>query len=238
MGAKAGVPAAFFMVPSYLAILDSLVDDDDDIRDVGARAASAVLRTNGIPFSVAGQLATWLVNEFDHEFICKNMLRRLSGSTQSGNNVSGLLVPVKDQLGAAIKEDHALFVEEEQNLFQDEVREAKVLSKALIQANGSQWDSTKLLLLPWTLEGLSIITELLEEREDGALGWASKPAAFVVGSRVIFAVQILMGSSILDNASITELKSSIDALVKAGLRGNMHPLLLSELQSLPGIQCN
>ena len=80
--------------------------------------------------------------------------------------------------------DDSLFVVEEQNLFVDEVREAK---RWISVYAAVEWDASEASLRDldgWLCGGLARLQSLLNQ-DDGPLGWASDPQVFAICSLLI-----------------------------------------------------
>ena len=241
----------------YLAIYDTLLDDDDDVRSKGAAIVSWILSDPIKPESgepLIGDVSlcppaavVWLL-----EFMCTSYgyserffaecISRLTGmnlvdSTKSYNasdaqcsmdNLSLYLIPVRNLLTVARKEDSSLFVEEKQNLYKDPVQEAErwagaihLLSPLTFQPRfASQFER-------WALEGLECLTKVASNELDGPLGWTSKPEVFVLGMRVLKAVEVVKtwAGQGLTTCSLEHL----DVLTKKWNTSNVHPLWTNKL---------
>ena len=157
------------------------------------------------------------------------------------------------QLRAAMRFDDSLFVVEEQNLYVDEVREARRWRDVLFAASSSSSPSPSPTavaaeapsLLPqpqqqqrpelealetWTLDGLRSLIRLTETTEtdggggdDGPLGWTSKPEVFAICARILVAGTALASSSL---SSSGEIRDALRAFQEAGRRARVHGLLL------------
>ena len=171
-------------LPALMALYDILNDDDDEVRDVGSAAARTILGIPLVPIEAANSLLTWMAQALRESAVFRaNAAARLVGG-------AGILASSEewaaadDQLDTALAFDNSLFVVEEQNLFIDEVREAKRW-RQVFQA--MPWMSTEAPLRKldsWLSGGLTRLRRLMEQ-EDGPLGWASNPRVFAICSRVL-----------------------------------------------------
>lgn len=135
-GEPFGADSSF--LPFLLALYTTLVDDDEEIREVGAAATALVMSEASapqplpplVPVDAADALLSWIqtqfgrTNEFKAYVICRLV----------GNPLITIDIGVQDlqawrsprvQFAEALKVDESLFAVEEQNLFIDEVRETE-----------------------------------------------------------------------------------------------------------------
>lgn len=208
----------------YLSIYNTLLDDDEDVRDKCAgttstilSAASGKIQGSGfllMPLAAGARLLDYLVKNYQTSMVlfC-NGICRLTGASSSSNlaliipssltsnhpiDVSIHLRPARDMLHEAMHQSTTLFNEEKQNLFLDPAQESKT------------WASALLVLLPtlgsphiiipwfstWCLDALSALIEIMEsEGSDGPLGWTYKADVFVMGIRILAAVRIMVHCS-------------------------------------------
>ncbi|KAI1128044.1 putative death-receptor fusion protein-domain-containing protein [Nemania abortiva] len=201
-------------LPWLLALYDALTDDDVDVREAAAGAASSILGLALVPVEAGSRLLCWLAERFGHE---PDFLTHLGGrmvghnfgstcfitaSTTGGSlpNANGLeWISAEIQLAEAMRFDDSLFVVEEHNQYIDEVREAKrwadvFLSADLSAARPAQDNVTK-ALAEWTLAGLRTLARIAQSESaadgDGPLGWTSKPQVFAICARVLICASTL-----------------------------------------------
>ncbi|KAK4189594.1 thyroid adenoma-associated protein [Podospora australis] len=201
-------------LPALSALYDSLIDDDDEVREIAAQAAAGVLGETMIAPTTADRLVSWLVSQpsfASSEEFKAQVVRRMTGS----------MVSAEEQLHKAMDFDDSLFAAEEQNLFIDEVRETLRWSQALASS------STDENLKKWTEEGLESLITLAEEKWDGPLGWASDQHVFAAGARVVLAAVASVKSA---GASAGEDKKNVEELLQkfreVGERAKVHGSLL------------
>lgn len=220
------------MIPSLLALYDVLNDDDDEIRDVGAEAVSFILKKNLIPLAAQTEFLSWLSLHFSEadnaSVLLEYVIRRLTDTPCDGGNA---LKNTRAQLELSLQQNTALFVEEEQNLFIDEVREVKQVCQMSYILVTNQKSLAKSLTMSefvvWTLAALRALNELT--RPDKPLGWTSKPATFAICARILTCAGAVLD---LKRAGVEaeEIMESIGAvreeLEKVSLIHDFHPLLL------------
>jgi len=182
-----------------------LNDDDDEIRNLGASTVSSILKVPLVPLGARTALGEWMLDSHDigshagWSIIC----RMTGNNAQIFDNIGEPLHPAKAQFSSAMRQDDALFVEEEQNLFIDEVKETKLWSDIFTKGLeiiskgedvGSEWYECVSSLASWVIEALDALNALAETKEDGPLGWTSKPSVFASCMRVIKCANTLLGS--------------------------------------------
>ncbi|PBP27011.1 HEAT repeat protein [Diplocarpon rosae] len=186
-GAK--IPAASNLLPSKFALYNILNDDDSDIRSLGAKAVSVMLRKSMIPQAATKALAEHMLNQNAAGFPSYAVARMTGTLVDQLDN--GLLIfklePASTQLERASQGDNKLFTEEKQNLWIDEVQDATIwceifqtLPLKSFGDNGTDAFSHNLIqaLLVWVTESVKLLNKIA--RKDGAIGWTSKPEVFAV----------------------------------------------------------
>ncbi|KAI0145897.1 hypothetical protein F4776DRAFT_382398 [Hypoxylon sp. NC0597] len=229
-----------------LALYDALNDDDDEIRAAAASAASPLLSNQRLVSVEAGRrLLRWLlacygaVAEFRAHVACR-MAGHSSSPKQDPSDspiaVAARLLenwtPAEAQLAEAMRFDDSLFVVEEQNLYVDEVREARrwrdvFSSLPPLPTPSSSSPSAETTLAHWTLAGLRTLTHIVRvEGRDGPLGWTSKPEVFAICAR------ILISGSALAAAGDLGIKEELRRFRDEGRRAEVHGLLLGMCDGL------
>ncbi|KAI2630954.1 hypothetical protein GGR54DRAFT_584917 [Hypoxylon sp. NC1633] len=260
-------------LPWLLALYDTLKDDDDEIRAAAASATSPILSNQRLVSVEAGQrLLQWLlgrystVAEFGAHAACRMIghvpspLSLTSPASpqdpshdQSASATALLLrdwVPAETQLAQAMRFDDSLFVVEEQNLYVDEVREARRWRDVFLALTPtptptppptptqpsspspspslSTTQPTK-TLSQWTLAGLQTLTRIAQaEARDGPLGWATKPEVFAICAR------ILVSGAALAGAGDVGVGEEMCRFRDEGRRAEVHGLLLGMCGGLDG----
>jgi len=204
-------------------LYDSLNDDDDEIRDLSAKTASLLLKKSLLPLIASEELAAFINLHYkDNALYASNVVCRLTGN----NTLEAFKFDPEDlslrsaafQFTTALEEDDSLFVEEEQNLFVDEIRELKIWSK-FIGAN------LYYVLECWVQEGLHTLNDLLS-KQDGPLGWTSKPVVFSICMRILVSAKALQRQSLPKNESIIVALKEFERL---GREAQCHESLLFEV---------
>ncbi|KAK8114995.1 hypothetical protein PG999_007064 [Apiospora kogelbergensis] len=226
-------PKHYAHLPWLLALYDALNDDDEEIREVAATATEPILGRSVVAMEGNRRLLAWLVEhygattspsgEFHTQVACRMMGHYPLASRLRSDAVLGQWQPAEQQLASAMRFDDSLFVIEEQNLYIDEVREARRWREAFqgISYKDENSSSSEVLqaLVGWTSSGLRTLARLAES-DDGVLGWASKPDVFAICARIVILGAALAGS----HAGIQE---ELQRFFGAGQKTRVHGLLLS-----------
>lgn len=216
-------------LPAIIVLYDALNDDDDEVREAGSTAAKSILGQNLVPLEASSRLLQWLIRHFSTSADLKAIAaRRVAGyrHDQPWSSPGA-------QLAAALRSDDSLFAVEEQNLFNDEVREANrwaAVFQNLKWDEGKSEDGAILRKLDeWLLDGLAQMQQLLEH-EDGPLGWASNPSVFAI------CTSIVRGSVVLSEThGSPELRQAIaqfKGLLKLPNHHHVSKLLMEALEEL------
>ncbi|KAM7191443.1 thyroid adenoma-associated protein [Rhypophila sp. PSN 637] len=238
-------------LPIFSALYDSLIDDDDEVREVASSAASALTGRYMVAPEAAGNLVTFLNDKFSHhddnnnnkaqqeEEFARYVLCRVVGQPGHLLSLTPLsktakkiekLTPAKSILQKALDFDDALFAAEEQNLFIDEVRETmrwrdRAFSSALATTTASE--ASRNGLVEWTQQGLEYILSLAAEKEeDGPLGWTSDQHVFAVCARVILCAGAIVSSFGDTDSGRREVGELLEKFMVVGERMRVHGSLL------------
>ncbi|KAI9792195.1 MAG: hypothetical protein M1816_002735 [Peltula sp. TS41687] len=191
---------------AYLVLYDTLNDDDEELREMGASIVSYILSDPSknspdislIPLSAGRRFSQWLSVQYNQSpYLCINATSRLTGAPQIGTNMRpspnfSLDHSISSLLTNARKVNTTLFAEEKQNLFLNPVKEAETWSCILKQLSPSAVDANvAACLAEWTLQGLRALTATAEKEFDGPLGWTAKPEVFTLGMRVVLAAEVV-----------------------------------------------
>ncbi|KAJ5835407.1 Armadillo-like helical [Penicillium robsamsonii] len=233
----------------YLVLYDMLNDDDDEIRDVAASAASWVLSHSSVspdadvtlaPLNASALLADFIIDNYsDSALLGQRVLRYLTGQEPriSGSDECRHLVDVSDQIAEYRQESTVLFVEEKQNLFIDDAREVEVWSRALLRLTRSTYTQLSLNeTSAWAYGGLTHLCSLVgsEKEPDGLLGWVSKPEIFNLGLRIIV-ISSALSSQVFQAESLglqpNAFRKSLEFLLDAGKSSSIHEDWLSRIQA-------
>ncbi|KFY35851.1 hypothetical protein V494_05528 [Pseudogymnoascus sp. VKM F-4513 (FW-928)] len=230
-----------FLLPLNIAIMDSLIDDDPDVRELGAVTFSSLTFSPAVvPEASARAFSYWL---YDHYPTSEGFLAETVRRITTGNSAEGftgieplVLADTALALMQAMVPDNALFAEEEQNLYIDEMREARLWCGVFARARGSQWDRVTAKLVLWAVKSMRAMAAV--DDRDGPLGWMSKPKVFAICARVVVAARMLAERFVGfgDVQGKPRLEPVVAALMEAGRdlleRGrtkSFHPLLMEEL---------
>lgn len=213
------------------------------MRNIAAAAACNILHSANpanhthdlIPLPAGSRLAEFLCRRFKaNSRLAEEAISRLTGSVvgKSENWKS-----VNDVLSQCSKQDTALFVQEKQNLFIDEAREARLWSQVLMQMSEKAVSPEVVnTLATWVADGLDTLTSALEPEADGPLGWKRRPEVFVLGLRVVLSTDVLLDlcrkSSKKMPVAPMEIRAKLARLLVEGKEKLMHPLLVEEVQRL------
>lgn len=234
----------------YVALYDTLNDDDDEIRDVGAAVVSWVLSApldltpnlSFVPLAASLRFSEWLSAQYSHSTsLSATAVRRLTLHPRwlplnMTDKPTGTLKPVEDLLANATKEDRSLFIEEKQNLFIDEVREADVWSQVLLRMSSEALDiQLAKAYVTWVDEGLlALLQKAKTEAMDGPLGWTAKPEVFALGIYVILGAKIVLKwvkhDSLRDQEE--DIITALRSLAEVGQKTSLHELWLSRIDPL------
>lgn len=129
----------------------------------------------------------------------------------------------------------AVFVEEKQNLYIDDVKEINIWADVLVGLDPAAWDATLASALEkWAVEGLTHFLSLFESTTDGALGLTSNPKMYTLIMRVIQATRVSMSRPPLESSKL-ELKEDqcrgfLEKLHELGKRSMLHDLLIDRMR--------
>ncbi|KAF2277988.1 uncharacterized protein EI97DRAFT_415834 [Westerdykella ornata] len=216
-----------------LVLYDMLNDDDDDIRDEAAKVANRMLRTQGhgaelpdaVPIITTQRLGRFLSKRYrDSEDLCKAALLRLTGTACSAALFKGSFA---ETLAEARQEDTALFVQEKQNLYKDDVEDAYFWAHTLRSVSQGVFKFHASPLTDWVLEGLAALTETALAEVDGPLGWTTKAEVFTLGIRVICAADVALHWESVDAWKV---RKALREFVDVGLHKDLHGLWLEKAE--------
>lgn len=238
-----------YTIPSLFALYDTLNDDDDEIRDLGASTVSSLLGKSLVPLAAQMEFANWIsMHHSEVSLFAWNVVRRMTGSTgyEAIENSGGQIRSAEDQFFKAMKDDDSLFVEEEQNLFIDEIREAElwcqIFEKVSIDRSKEAevmriWGKPHEELADWVLKGLEALSSLLA-KADGPLGWTSKPAVFSICMRIVLSANSILrhhedinpeGDLGAKSRVVEEIANALEKFSALGKEKRIHERLLFEV---------
>jgi hypothetical protein len=184
----------------YLILYDLLNDDDDDVREIAASAASRFLpfeenvsRTlvDQSPRVASEKLALFLGDKFRHEsHFTSAALKRIWFSPSTTEKRESAKQDIKDcsvkvSLESLKKSSNVLFEEERQNLYIDDIREVEIWSYVLksIEPPDEGYLNS---LGDWVLTALQDLSDYLNQNVDfdGPLGLTSQADTLTLFLRV------------------------------------------------------
>lgn len=232
--------------PLNLAILSALSDDDDEIRDLAAKVVGRLSKKRCVPEAALAVWTKWLVEHYatpwaedadNSSFADEVTLRVMHPRTRYSPLPEWASMSVREELGRALVEDNALFVEESQNLYIDEVVQTQTWLAFFDQLDDTSRTKAAKVIGSWALGGLETLVERCQANYDGPFGWTSKVEVFHLVMRVILAsrkvVEVLRnGSELSDemNTLCDDLEFQSEMLDIRGGKNGLHPLLLDELE--------
>lgn len=228
------------------------MDDDEDVRDLGAKIASQLLSRRASlggtetnrhlslsPPATRPRLMQLILDLYEKSSSLWNeAVTRLTGistfqgmlQNKTAAGGSSFICPLSVMLEIAKTPDTALFVEEKQNLYIDEVEEARFWADALSEISSAESliDMLSHTLAIWTTEGLAFLASAVADEQDGPFGWTSKPEVFTLGMRIILAAKVLISHGIKANTCRVLLKD----ILQEGIEGQLHDLWIAEILEL------
>lgn len=161
---------------------------------MGSTAVNSIVGEALVPIEAANRLLRWLVQHLGGSSSGSSsspgfkaeVASRIVGHSRAGGADAAATTwePAEQGLARALELDDSLFVVEEQNLFVDEVREARRWVGVFESLAWDAGNETLARLDGWLRGGLAALG-WLSEREDGPLGWASNPGVFALCTRIM-----------------------------------------------------
>ena len=245
------------LISTLFALYDCLNDDDSEIRDIAAKTVSGLVSKSLIPLAARNALADTILRDCSsHPLLAINVVSRMTGSLDIAFDQDLDLQEPSLIFEKALNMNNTLFVEEDQNLFIDEVREAKFWSDFFTRLSMSppaepvrvhssrnkrttpKLDTSVAALLSWTLDSLQALVAI--DKDDGVMGWISKPLAFSAAMRTLICARTLIDchekKTILlhgmRNVDIEEMVIMLEVFVAKSKNSGMHQSLLAELSKI------
>ena len=175
---------------ALLLLYDTLNDDDEEIRDVGAVTVSSLAAAceNDFsralcPLAAAKWLINYLTNHFHHsdQLVASGVERLLA---QSPSQITrSVFTPLRTQLESALgNNDDRIFAEEEQNLYIDHVREVEVWTDVLKKTAPAVHVRLFVGLRNWAVDAFDCLDDYRRDLP-GPFGLASRPEVYILVSR-------------------------------------------------------
>ena len=249
------------LIDVYMALHDTLVDDDEDVRYQGAATVSllpSAIETDLYdrqcsnhslsPPAAKSKLLQFLRESYPTSRTLQfRAVEILTGLQLSSSDIAVIndcngagaisLRPIKEILADAQKPQLAVFVEEKQNLYIDLVEEAEVWAGLMTGLNHDVRDDKLVGALElWTMDGLSYLLELCKTTSDKPSGWASNPETFTIFVRVILATKVVFVHSKAQstNGETAEIihKKHLEELLALAKSSRLHSLLVDRLENI------
>lgn len=221
-----------------------LNDDDDELRSLSAPIASWVLSHSAIFPNQTVTLGALPASESLVKFISGNyatqpalfkyVVTRLMKQTLSQKKQTDFK-SFEILFEEYSKESLALFEEEKQNLFIDDVREIDTWTKVFRQLNKSAYDQATInKLAAWVTNGLNYLNDkvtasAVDGQQDDVLGWTSKPEVYTLGCLLFSVAALLIATSEKEEAG--GLKRALKTLYEKGQMISLHPQWLDRIQA-------
>ncbi|MCJ1400930.1 hypothetical protein MMC11_004141 [Xylographa trunciseda] len=239
----------------YLVLYTILLDDDEDVRDIGALVVSWIFASPNSSHEPVGtgsmslcsvvaveKLVKLLTTSYrESKLFVHEALSRLTGEEPAITHVKRLvasdfvhqgvavtfLSPVRDLFKIARQEDSSLFVEEKQNLYIDPVQESQRWASVLVHISPTTLDDfITSSLIAWVLVGLECLLHIADQEVGGPIGLMSKPEIFTLGVRVLEAARVIR---YWEQQLIVRHNPSLEGLLIKLKRADIHPMWLSRV---------
>jgi hypothetical protein len=233
----------------YLILYDMLNDDDDELRSLSASVASRVLSHSVIFPNQTVTLGALPASESLVDFISgnyamqpalfKHVVSRLMKETLSHKKQSAFK-SFETLFEDYSKESLALFEEEKQNLFIDDVREIDTWTKVFRHLDKSAYDQNAInKLAVWVSNGLKylsnkVTSSAVDNHEDDVLGWTSKPEVYTLGCLLFSVASLLIAISEKEVAG--SFKRKLKTLVEKSQMISLHPQWLDRIQAAISVE--
>lgn len=219
-----------------LILYDMLQDDDDEIRDLAALATSTFLSVTSnkkvsptVPILATSHLLTHLLTLFPKSAaLATHALRRL---TETHSPAALFSVSFAMILEEVTKPQTALFAQEKQNLFKDDVLDTLSWSRILSSPGLTSNLPAPVLenAATWTKDALAVLVSKYEGESDGALGWASKSEVFTWLIRVVCLSEIVLQSG---GKGKTDVKLGLAKLTAAMGKAAGHGVVIKRAEKI------
>lgn len=220
------------------AVYNLTNDDDEDIRVLAAKAACNIISTltpnkscsSLLPLAASTRLAKAMAHHFKtSEDFCVTAMQFL---TPRNEDVAAVLREARTQTPS-------LFMQEKQNLFVDEAREARLWSHVLITLSSCAFSAKQVRELNlFVQEGLDTLLTTDDDAPaaaNGPLGWKRRSRVFVLGLRVVYAAEVLLDLRARSRGLLREMVSGEvirgKLVVLLGQKG-VYPLWKAEIEGI------
>lgn len=244
----------------YMVLYDILVDDDEEIREQGSLTVSSLLsaHTNTSlslsPAAAKSKLLDFLEQKYRESTVFSvEAVRKLTGlpsiysatsrkySSDQDDEFRSIplqLRPVAELLLEARTLQIAVFVEEKQNLYVDQVLEADGWANTLVAMDAAVWEPTVVSAWQsWTINGLDYLLDFCEKMSDlEALSLISIPETYTLFMRVVLSAKVLVnGATQMDSERDKknyDCRVLLQKLLELGTQRQLHGLLLDRIRHI------
>jgi len=203
-----------------------------------------------VPLAASQALANHLLHQYGKSTLfVKYVMCRMTGTTTESLD-QGIpqieLTPTQDVYTIASVADDALFAEEKQNLYIDELKDVFCWSQIFPQISQVVFQPTQepasqqvdiSAIVEWVSEAANTLKHVVEK--DSAAGWTSNPRVFMVLTRTIMATNTfvdflhdkIVSSSLSNNEaeidqSMAQVVADLEDFMQAAIDNQVHPVLL------------
>jgi hypothetical protein len=243
-----------FLVNIISALYDALIDDDSEIRDLAAKIVSLTFGPGGsdseydfmsifaqdVLFALLGKmtpakpilLVEGLCRILGLPSDTRMMLVGCSNEATS-TDILERIRTADEYFEEAMTQDTALFSREKQNLYKDEVQDAKRWSDLLSQTDAQSLNMIlKEHICQWSIGGLQKLRDTAAKEKNSALGWAYKSEVYEVVFRILFMARVILEWNIVTQINGTEsLKKLVLSLSKLD-SCKLHPMWTFEIRTM------
>lgn len=189
--------------------------------------------TDVVPLAANQRLVETIISHFEtNEHAALTAISRTTGNAITKSYAK----PVKQILTEKSKQDMSLFIQEKQNLFMDETREARIWSHVAAHLQSEAFSEDLICnLATWVVEGLRVLTTEIENHPDTPLGWSRKPEVFVLGLQVIHAAELLLqlcDKTAVVSVSKKEVEESLYSFLAKGEQNGANVLWLLTMRDV------
>lgn len=241
----------------YMVLYDILVDDDEGIREQGSRTVSSLLsaHTNASlslsPAAAKSRLLDFLKQKYRGSTAFSiEAVRKLTGlpsmysatthkigsdKDDEFRSIPLQLRPVGELLLEARTTQIAVFVEEKQNLYVDQVLEADGWANILLYMDAAAWEPIVVLALQsWTADGLDYLLDFYEKMSVlEASSLTSIPEMYTLIMRIILSAKVLVNGATQMNSESNrknhDCRVLLQRLLELGTQKRLHGLLLDRI---------
>ena len=152
------------------------------------------------------------------------------------------LKPVSALLENATRDQDVVFEEEKQNLYLDPVTEAESWAQVLVKIEPEVWPpGLAETLSHWAVQGLRILCDELDKKEDGPIGLTSKADVFALFMQVLAMTDALLivfrsdslGNPVYDD-SMSTILLQLEILCKVGQEKALHLSIIHKARAIIG----